>query len=74
MMFPPRDEWDIAAYEDDEVVAGYREHSLSDLPPGNNRSPSYRWGWTNARRDRTHEPDGFEPVRYAYISMTRNRH
>ncbi len=70
-VFPPRDEWDIAAYPTDEVVAGYREYRPDDPAPGPNHSAGYRWGWTNGRRDVTHEPDGFEPLRYAFIDMSR---
>lgn len=73
-VFPPRDEWDIAAYDADEVMAGYREHTIHDEPPGPNRHPGYRWGWANARKDATHIYDGFEPLRYAYIRMSRMRH
>lgn len=70
-VFPPRDAWDIAAYDTDEVVAGYLDHSVHEPNPGGNRSPAYRWGWMNARKDATHEYDGLEPVRYAYIRMLR---
>lgn len=70
-VFPPRDEWDIAAYDTDEVVAGYREHRIDDPVPGPNRSPAYRWGWANRRRDGTHQPDGLELQRRAYIDLTR---
>jgi hypothetical protein len=72
VVFPPRDEWDIAAYPDDQVLKGYCEHNLGDEPPGDNHSPGYRWGWANARKDATHAPDGFEQIRYAYIRMTRH--
>lgn len=70
-VFPPRDEWDVAAYPQDEVVAGYRDHRADDPVPGENHSPGYRWGWTNRRRDTTRQPDGFEPIRYAFIRMSR---
>lgn len=70
-VFPPRDEWDVAAYDGDEIVAGYRDHRISDPAPGPNHSPAFRWGWTNARRDASHEPDGFEGIRYAFIRMIR---
>lgn len=70
-IFPPRDEWDVAAYSTEEVVSGYRQHRLSDLPPGDNRDPGYRWGWVNARKDATRIEDGFESVRSAYIAMER---
>jgi hypothetical protein len=68
--FPPRDAWDVAAYDTDEVVAGYRGHRADDDVPGPNHSPGYRWGWHNRRKDGTHLPDGFEDVRRAYIEMT----
>lgn len=70
-VFPPRDEWDIAAYDTDDVMSGYREHSVHEPLPGDNRAPGYRWGWANARKDATHVYDGWEPIRYAYIRMTR---
>lgn len=73
-VFPPRDEWDVAAYPTDDVVAGYREHRSGDPAPGPNRPPGYRWGWANAEKDRTYLTkgnDGLESVRSAYIRMTR---
>lgn len=70
-IFPPKDEWDVAAYPIDEVVVGYREHRIDDPVPGPNHSPAYRWGWTNARRDVSREPDGFEGIRHAFIRMSR---
>ncbi|HEV7415871.1 MAG TPA: hypothetical protein VGN98_06920 [Tianweitania sediminis] len=69
-VFPPRDEWDVAAYDTVEVVEGYRDHRADDPEPGPNRSPAYRWGWCNRRKDNTHIPDGFEPIRQAFIRMT----
>lgn len=69
-VFPPRNEWDIAAYPMDDVVKGYRDHRLGDLLPGPNHPPGYRWGWTNAEKDRTRIADGFEPIRSAYINLT----
>lgn len=73
-VFPPRDEWDVAAYDPDECVAGYREHKISDAAPGDNRSPAYRWGWANARQDATYMmgDDGLGAIRSAYIKMARN--
>lgn len=68
--FPPKSWEDIAAYDNDETVAGYREHSPDDTPPGPNHSPGYRWGWTNRRKDVTGEPDGFENVRREYMHAT----
>lgn len=70
-VFPPRDAWEIAAYPTDDVVLGYMEHRLDDPVPGDNRSPGYRWGWANRRRDVTHEPDGFDAVRRAYFKLPR---
>ncbi|NTG73283.1 hypothetical protein G6M02_08060 [Agrobacterium rhizogenes] len=69
-IFPPRDEWDIAAYDTDDVVNGYRQYAANDPSPGANHAPGYRWGWANARKDATIECDGFEPIRRAYIHMT----
>lgn len=68
--FPPRSWEDIAAYDTDESVAGYREHRPDDPPPGPNRSPGYRWGWTNRRKDMTGVPDGFESIRRDYYRET----
>ena len=68
--FPPTCIEDIMIYDGDEVVAGYRERRRDDIPPGENRSPGYRWGWTNSQRDHG-QPDGFEPLRYAYIRAMR---
>lgn len=70
-VFPPRDVWDIAAYQTDEVVSGYRDHRPDDPTPGPNHSPGYRWGWTNRRKDVSGNPDGFEDIRYAYILVSR---
>lgn len=70
-VFPPRDEWDIAAYETDDVVAGYREYRRDDPHPGANHSPGYRWGWTNRQKDATGTPDGYEPIRSAFIIISR---
>lgn len=73
-VFPPRNEWDIAAYPTDDVVEGYRGHKISDPAPGGNHAPGYRWGWLNARKDAIHTYDGFEEMRYAFIRMSRNPH
>jgi hypothetical protein len=72
--FPPETWEHIAMYPDDDVTAGYRDWRPDDPPPGPNRSPGYRWGWANARRDRTKEDDGFGAVRHAYINATMARH
>jgi hypothetical protein len=70
-VFPPRDEWDVAGYDTDEVAAGYRDYSPDMIAPGSNHAAGYRWGWLNRRKDVTGEPDGFEGVRSAYIRMAR---
>ena len=70
-VFPPRDEWDIASYDTEDVVSGYREHSVNDTMPGDNRAPGYCWGWLNARKDATGHDDGYEFIRSAYIRMER---
>lgn len=67
--FPPLTAFDILAYDTEEIVAGYRQFRPCDPEPGDNRSASYRWGWANARRDMTREPDGFEGLRREFIRM-----
>lgn len=71
-VFPPRDEWDVLHYNDDEVVDGYLEHRIGDIPPGPNRSPAYRWGWTNGRKDASGEDDGYEDIRRAFFRLLSN--
>lgn len=73
-VFPPRDAWDIAAYDTNEVVAGFREYRPGDPDPGPNHAPGYRWGWANRRYDTTKEPDGFTGLRMAYIELARRPH
>ena len=68
--FPPRDAWDIASYDAAECAEGYRSHRPGDFQPGDNHSPAFRWGWVNARKDQSGEPDGFEQVRRDFIRMT----
>lgn len=68
-VFPPRDEWDVDAYPTDDVVDGYRGHSIHDPFPGDNHSPGYRWGFYNARKDATCIDDGYDHIRSAYIRM-----
>lgn len=69
--FPPTCIEDIMSYDADEVMAGYREYRRDDPEPGDNRSPGYRWGWTNRKRDVTYEPDPFIELRYEYIRTMR---
>jgi hypothetical protein len=72
--FPPRDGIDVAAYDTDEVVAGYRESRPDDPEPGDNRSPAYRWGWQNRKRDSLRHDDGFDFARRAYFDLRRRAH
>lgn len=51
--FPPTCWQDIAAYDLDECVAGYRDWRPDDPEPGPNHSPAYRWGWLNCEADHT---------------------
>lgn len=71
MIFPPTAPEHIESYPDDDVVSGYRDHCIDDPEPGPNRSPGYRWGWLNARKDATGEADGHEWVRGAFIRKHR---
>lgn len=75
-VFPPRNEWEVEAYDNDETLAGfsdgYREKDRAELLPGGNRSASYRWGWQNSIRDHSGKDDGFDHVRQAFIRMRRN--
>jgi hypothetical protein len=75
-VFPPRDEWDVLGYPIDDVVEGYRSHRVGDPVPGNNHTPGYRWGWTNAQKDRTYKEipfDGFEAIRSAVIALEKRK-
>lgn len=66
--FPPKCWQDIFAYDDDDVVAGFREYRLGEPEPGPNRPAGYRWGWANRKRDTTREPDAFDEVRRSYMA------
>lgn len=70
--FPPTCIEDIMSYPATEMLAGYADYEAGDHPPGSNHSPGYRWGWTNARQDKTREIDQFQPLRFAYIRTMRN--
>jgi hypothetical protein len=61
--FPPASSVDVFFYSDDEIVAGYRDYRPRDPEPGANRSPGYRWGWSNARYDRTGQDGGLASIR-----------
>jgi hypothetical protein len=69
--YPPKTWEDVESYDGDDIVAGYREHTSGDPPPGPNRPPGYRWGWANARKDATGQEDGFEHVRAEGIAASR---
>ena len=66
--YPPTCWQDIFAYDDDDVMSGYREYRPTEPEPGANRAAGYRWGWANRKRDTTGEPDPFDGVRRAYIA------
>lgn len=70
--FPPQAGADIAAYDLEECVAGYSEQRADEPEPGANRSPAYRWGWQNRKRDRQAADDGFDGLRSAYLQERRN--
>jgi hypothetical protein len=63
--FPPTCTTDIAAYDLAETVAGYVDDS--ELAPGPNHSPAFRWGWTNRQRDHATKDDGFDALRHRYF-------
>lgn len=46
-------------------------YEAGDPEPGANRSPGFRWGWMNRKRDSQREDDGFDSVRRAYIESGR---
>ena len=71
-VFPPRDEWDVAAYDHLEAMAGFMEFNPQEAAPGGNRSPAYRWGWKNRARDQHHQDDGYDHIRRSYIKLRRN--
>lgn len=62
-IFPPRDIRDIFAYDISECVLGFQEYQPHIPDPGDEFTPSYRWGWANAKFDRTREDDGFLALR-----------
>jgi hypothetical protein len=70
-MFPPRDWRDIERYPIEDVIEGFVYFSKDDPPPGDNRSPGYRWGWDNAKRDRSDDDDGYDAIRQEFIRETR---
>lgn len=70
-VFPPRDAFELMAYDLDQVVEGWLDYDPFVLPPGENHDPGYRWGWANARRTYTKQPDGYDSIRQDYIKMKR---
>lgn len=71
--FPPRTPADIDAYPESDLVDGYLSYERRDPEPGPNRSPGFRWGWHNRKRDAQREDDGHDAVRHAYIAEGRMR-
>jgi len=71
-VYPPRDEWDIAAYDPGDMIDGFSAQDPSMPVPGDNRSPAYRWGATNRIRDHKGEDDGFDEIRHAWLHMRRS--
>ena len=67
--FPPRCVEDVLAYDRDEVILGFCEYNNEMPTPGDNRSPGYRWGWSNARYDHTREDDGLVGLRVKLAAM-----
>lgn len=75
--YPPTCWQDIMAYDNAECMEGYMDYDPDDMTPGDNRSPSYRWGWATAHADRNHIADKFywmrrEAVREMGIGKTRH--
>ncbi len=68
--YPPTCWQDIAAYDLAECMEGFIEFQAGDPEPGDNRSPSYRWGWANAASDAAMIPDRFYQLRRQYIRET----
>jgi hypothetical protein len=64
-VFPPRSADDVFFYEGLDIVEGYRDYTPGDPEPGANRSPGYRWGWSNAHYDCTGNDGGLGRVRAA---------
>ncbi len=70
-VYPPRNLFDIAAYDLEEVFDGYMAQEADEPLPGDNHSPAYRWGATNNLRDRQIDDDGFDGLRQAYLAARR---
>ncbi|GGE24735.1 hypothetical protein GCM10011390_50210 [Aureimonas endophytica] len=63
-VFPPRDEYDVLAYDLGDVCRGYRRFSADDPMPGENHAAGFRWGWQNRMRDCQLGDDGFDEIRH----------
>lgn len=78
MSFPPKSWADVEGYDQDEIVAGFREYREGDPKPGENHSDGYRWGWQNGFNDRHYGEDGLGHIRSQgialYISERATRH
>lgn len=64
--YPPETWQDIVAYDDAECLEGYMDCREGDPEPGDNRSPSYRWGWITRAEDRTGTAGHFYWLRREY--------
>lgn len=63
--WPPKSWRDIEDYDHEEIVLGYREYREGDPMPGENRSPGFRWGWSNRAYDHSNgKDDGFAYIRH----------
>lgn len=55
---------ELATFDPEEMVEGYRDGFAGDKEPGDNRSKAYWHGWRNGRTDR-----GDAPVDAAQIAL-----
>lgn len=70
-VFPPRDEYDVLAYDPADVMRGYRRFVADDPIPGPNHATGFRWGWQNRKRDCQLGDDGFDDVRRLAMLMSK---
>ncbi|MBD0416522.1 hypothetical protein [Oryzicola mucosus] len=61
----------MLAYDQQEYDAGYQAHKAYEPVPGDERSPSYRWGWVSRRKDASGQPDEFDEIRKAAARLQR---
>jgi hypothetical protein len=70
-VYPPTCWQDILDYDEAECFEGFTDFEKGEPDPGDNRSPSYRWGWRNAASDAGKVPDDFYAMRRQFIRETR---